>query len=77
MLRHLLETDAIGAVTTHDLSLAEADDLVARAVAVHFTESVDDGAEGLGFDYRLRPGIARSTNALKLLEMVGLGGSPR
>lgn len=73
VLRHLLETDAIGAVTTHDLSLADADDLVARAVAVHFTESVDEGAEGLSFDYRLRPGIATSTNALKLLEMAGLG----
>lgn len=73
VLRHLLETDAIGAVTTHDLSLADADDLVARAVAMHFTESVDDGADGLAFDYRLRAGIATSTNALKLLEMVGLG----
>ncbi|MXX55463.1 MAG: DNA mismatch repair protein MutS [Gemmatimonadetes bacterium] len=73
VLRHLLETDAIGAVTTHDLSLAEAGDLTTRAVAVHLTESVDDGAEGLAFDYRLRPGIATSTNALKLLEMVGLG----
>ncbi|MDE2753274.1 MAG: DNA mismatch repair protein MutS [Gemmatimonadetes bacterium] len=77
VLRHLLETDAIGAVTTHDLSLAEADDLTTRGVAVHFTESVDDGAEGLAFDYRLRSGIAKSTNALKLLEMAGLGGSPR
>lgn len=76
VLRHLLETDAIGAVTTHDLSLADADDLVARAVAVHFTESVDEGADGLSFDYRLRDGIATSTNALKLLEMAGLGRGP-
>ena len=74
VLRQLLETGALGAVTTHDLSLADADDLTARGVAVHFTESVDDGAEGLAFDYRLRMGIATSTNALKLLEMVGLGG---
>ena len=74
VLRQLLETGAIGAVTTHDLSLADADDLTARAVAVHFTESVDDGSDALTFDYRLRDGIATSTNALKLLEMVGLGG---
>lgn len=74
VLRQLLETGAIGAVTTHDLSLADADDLTARAVPVHFTESVHDGADGLTFDYRLRPGIATSTNALKLLEMVGLEG---
>ena len=76
MLRHLLETDAIGAVTTHDLSLADAEDLVARAALVHFTESVDDGAGGLSFDYRLRDGIATSTNALKLLEVAGLGRGP-
>ena len=25
------------------------------------------------FDYRLRPGIATTSNALKLLEIVGLG----
>ena len=73
VLRHLLATGAIGAVTTHDLTLADAEDLVERAVAVHFTESVGDGAEGLTFDYRLREGIATSTNALKLLELAGLG----
>ena len=79
VLRHLLATGAIGAVTTHDLTLADAEDLVERAVAVHFTESVGDGAEGLTFDYRLREGIATSTNALKLLELAGLGdgGNPR
>ena len=73
VLRRLLDTGAIGAVTTHDLTLADADDLVARAVAVHFTESVDEGDEELTFDYRLREGIATSTNALRLLELVGLG----
>ena len=26
------------------------------------------------FDYRLRPGLATSANALKLLAMIGLGG---
>ena len=79
VLRHLLATGAVGAVTTHDLTLADAEDLVERAVAVHFTESVGDGVEGLTFDYRLRGGIATSTNALKLLELAGLGdgGGPR
>lgn len=73
VLRHLLATGAIGAVTTHDLTLADADDLTERAVAVHFTESVGDEDEGIAFDYRLRDGIATSTNALRLLELAGLG----
>ena len=74
VLRKLLESGAIGAVTTHDLTLADAEDLLARAVPVHFTERVGAGDEGLTFDYRLRDGIATSTNALKLLELVGLAG---
>ena len=73
VLRMLLASGAIGAVTTHDLTLADAEDLVARAISVHFTESVGQGDGGLTFDYRLRDGIATSTNALKLLELVGLG----
>ena len=76
VLRMLLGSGAIGAVTTHDLTLADADDLVARAIPVHFTESVGQGDGGLTFDYRLRDGIATSTNALKLLELVGLGTRP-
>ena len=73
VLRKLLATGGIGAVTTHDLSLAVADDLTARAVAVHFTESVAEDAGELAFDYRLRGGIATSTNALRLLALAGLG----
>lgn len=73
-LRKLLRSSVIGVVTTHDLTLAETEDLNARAVPVHLTESVGDGDEGLIFDYRLRTGIATSTNALRLLKLVGLGG---
>ena len=78
VLRKLLATRAIGAVTTHDLTLADANDLTERAVAVHFTESVAGDASELTFDYRLRDGIATSTNALVLLRLAGLGegGSP-
>jgi hypothetical protein len=74
VIRLLLACRAIGAVSTHDLTLADAPDLAAAARAVHLTETVDDGPEGarMTFDYRVRPGIARSTNALRLLDLVGL-----
>jgi len=74
VIRHLLEVEAIGAVTTHDLELGEQAELAAAAVPVHFTETVaTDGAEmSMSFDYRLRPGVATSTNALRLMRMVGL-----
>ena len=74
VIRRLVDSGAIGAVTTHDLTLADAEDLARSAVAVHFTETVGGAEEGLSFDYRLRSGLAQSTNALKLLGLVGLGG---
>lgn len=75
ILKHLLGCNAIGAITTHDLSLADTPSLERRAVAVHFSETVEAGAGSgiLSFDYRLRDGVATSRNALKLMELVGLG----
>jgi len=75
VLRHLLETGAVGAVTTHDLTLADASDLQARSVDIHFREDVVErnGRKRLHFDYKLRPGPATSRNALLLLDLVGLG----
>jgi len=79
ILSHLLELPVIGAVTTHDLELAASPDLAPACHAVHFSEGVEREGEGarLSFDYRLRPGVATSRNALKLLELVGLGSRGR
>lgn len=81
VIRHLLDAGAVGAVSTHDLTLARSPDLEAAARAVHFREEVVEAPDGAGgtrtrldFDYTLRPGIATTRNALKLLEAVGLGG---
>ncbi|MFW5947241.1 MAG: MutS-related protein, partial [Gemmatimonadota bacterium] len=74
VLAHLLRRPAIGAISTHDLDLAEADPLASAAVAVHFRETVHPEGHDppMSFDYRLREGIATSTNALKLVRLVGL-----
>jgi hypothetical protein len=70
----LSNMDALGAVSTHDLALADSADMAAIAHAVHFTETIERGVDGpmMSFDYRLRPGLATSTNALALMEIVGL-----
>ena len=69
--RHLLDAGAIGAMTTHDLTLAGEEPLKSCAQLVHFTETVD--ANGvMSFDYRLRPGLATSRNALRLMQMIGI-----
>jgi hypothetical protein len=74
VLNYLLAAKAIGAVTTHDLTLAEDSSLDDAAHRVHFTEHFEqrDGAMTMTFDYHLRPGLATSANALKLLAMIGL-----
>jgi len=71
---HLLAAGALGAVSTHDLTLANVPELAPRARLVHFTETIEDGPSGprMSFDYTLRPGLATSTNALRLMQIVGL-----
>ncbi len=74
ILAHLAACRAIGAVSTHDLTLAD-DPQTARLVGhVHFRETIttDGGQPTMTFDYRLRPGRATSTNALLLMELIGL-----
>ena len=73
IVRHLLASHAVGAVTTHDLALHDDPTLDPNSTKVHFREHVDDTSDRvLTFDYVLRPGLATSRNALKLLKIVGL-----
>lgn len=71
VISHLVACGAIGVVSTHDLALAEMGDLARLA---HFSEHFVEGPEGpeMRFDYTLRPGLAVTTNALKLMAIVGL-----
>lgn len=71
VLRQLLATGAIGAVTTHDLSLAELEAESAGAVKnVHFRDLLVGGQ--MTFDYRLQPGVVATTNALRVLAQAGI-----
>ncbi|MGH7574110.1 MAG: MutS-related protein [Longimicrobiales bacterium] len=71
IIRSLIRRGAIGLVTTHDLALAKvADALAPLASNVHFADRLEDGR--LVFDYRMRPGIVRRSNALELMRAVGL-----
>ncbi len=73
IIASLIRLDAIGAVSTHDLSLADSGDLKRLATLVHFSDQVSekDGRPEMTFDYVLKPGLATSTNALRLMEIVG------
>jgi hypothetical protein len=69
--QHLLDAGAIGVMTTHDLGLASETPLSTAARLVHFTETVD-AAGHMTFDYLLRPGLATSRNALRLMQLIGM-----
>jgi hypothetical protein len=74
VVRCLVSAGAIGAISTHDLDLAKTAELKDACVPVHFCESFVelDGKTQMTFDYRIREGIATTSNAIKLLEIVGL-----
>jgi DNA mismatch repair ATPase MutS len=68
----LVDRGAIGLLTTHDLALARiVDTLGSRGANVHFEDYLRDGR--LHFDYRVRPGVVRKSNAMELMRSVGLG----
>ena len=67
----LLRNGAIGLVTTHDLALAAiAEKPESQAVNVHFEDQIIDGR--IQFDYRMKPGVVKTSNALALMRAVGL-----
>lgn len=76
VLRHLIGCGAIGAISTHDLELADEPELQAVSEIVHFRETITPDVEGnekMTFDYQMHTGVSPTTNALRLLEIVGLG----
>ncbi len=71
VVQGLIDRGAIGLVTTHDLALADiAERLAPRARNVHFEDHLEDGV--MTFDYIMRSGVVRKSNALALMRAVGL-----
>jgi hypothetical protein len=71
IVRGLIDRGAIGLATTHDLALAQvADALAPQAANVHFEDDLVNGK--IVFDYRMRAGVVRKSNALALMRAVGL-----
>ena len=71
LVRGLVQRGAIGLVTTHDLALADiAGELGESAANVHFEDQIADGK--ISFDYLMRPGVVRKSNAIELMRQVGL-----
>jgi ABC-type multidrug transport system fused ATPase/permease subunit len=59
-----------GLISTHDLELVNIADQVAHVINYHFQEQVAKGR--MIFDYHLRTGPSKTTNALQIMQMEGL-----
>jgi len=71
VVRTLTHRGAIGVLSTHDLALTEiADAEGMRGFNVHMGSR--DGRDPMDFDYRLKPGITKETNALAIARMAGV-----
>jgi DNA mismatch repair ATPase MutS len=72
IVRELLAKGALGAVSTHDLGIGDLSaEQPTRVKNVHFEEQVADD-DRMTFDYKLREGIVHSSNALRLMKIVGI-----
>jgi DNA mismatch repair ATPase MutS len=71
VVRELLSSGALGAVSTHDLGITALErELPGSVENAHFEEQVQ--GDTMTFDYVLRPGIVQSSNALRLMRAVGI-----
>jgi DNA mismatch repair ATPase MutS len=67
----LVQRGAIGLVTTHDLALAQIPESMNGAARnFHFEDHLENGQ--LAFDFKLRTGVVQTSNALKLMQSIGL-----
>jgi MutS domain V len=71
IVRSLMERNAIGIVSTHDLALTRIpESMDGRAANCHFEDRFDAGQ--LLFDFKLKPGVVKTSNALELMRSIGL-----
>lgn len=69
-VNNLVGGKGMGMISTHDLDLVTFTEELPEVFNFHFQEEVTQGR--LFFDYQLRPGPSKTTNALAIMRMEGL-----
>jgi DNA mismatch repair ATPase MutS len=69
-VQSLIGGHGAGLISTHDLELIVLAEELAEVSNFHFQEEVTQGR--MLFDYKVRPGPSRTTNALQIMQMEGL-----
>lgn len=72
VVQALVEAGAVGAISTHDLAVAEIAN-ESGGENVHMASETPD--DPLAFDYKLKRGVNRMTNGIAIVRMMGLGPS--
>ena len=70
LVTKLSTENALGFVSTHDLELGDIENTNSKVRNYHLREYYKD--DKLYFDYKLRPGVSTTRNALYLMKMAGL-----
>tara|TARA_B100000315_G_scaffold248866_1_gene279264 strand:- start:178 stop:1962 length:1785 start_codon:yes stop_codon:yes gene_type:complete len=71
IIHRFLERKTIGLITTHDLALTDIGrTLSPQVMNMHFKDHINNGE--IQFDYRMQPGVVKTSNALALMRKVGL-----
>ncbi|WP_157872791.1 MutS family DNA mismatch repair protein [Desulfoscipio gibsoniae] len=70
VIRSLHDLGTIGLVSTHDLELSSLEEEIPLIKNYHFTDKIT--GRKITFDYRLKPGVSKSTNALALMKIIGI-----
>lgn len=71
LVNDLVQRGAMGMVTTHDLALAHIpESMNGSARNYHFEDHLENGQ--LVFDFKLKAGVVQTSNAIKLMQSIGL-----
>jgi DNA mismatch repair ATPase MutS len=71
LIRRLVDNEADGVLATHDLELTKLEKEYSRSISNYHFDGYIEG-DKLLFDYKLKTGICRSSNALELMKKVGI-----
>ncbi|MGL5415233.1 MAG: MutS-related protein [Clostridium sp.] len=70
LINQLIDSGAVGIVSTHDLDLCDLEEKDKRIQNKNFREYYEEGK--IKFDYKLRDGRSRTQNAIHLMKLAGI-----
>ena len=70
LIRQVVNTKALGIISTHDIELADLENRIPKVKNFSFHSEIHD--QSIDFDYKLKTGSCPSFNAHKLMELMGI-----